>query len=202
VTAHSRSDSLRMAVRLSTASVLFNAAAGITSTVAGLAAGSLALLGFGLDSVVDGAASCVLIWRFQSEDRDPGRAGELERRAGRAVGVALMVIGLYVGARAVNALATHSEAGTVTIGIVVAVASVVVLPPLAAAKRRTAMELHSRALRGDSVLTAMGAVLAAAALVGLAATRVLGWWWADSIAALAIALVLGREAVGILRHQA
>jgi divalent metal cation (Fe/Co/Zn/Cd) transporter len=87
------------------------------------------------------------------------------------------------------------------VGVVIAAASVAVLPPLSLAKRRTADHLGSRALHGDSVLTAMGAVLAAAALLGLAATRVLGWWWADSAVALGIALILGREAVGTLRDR-
>jgi divalent metal cation (Fe/Co/Zn/Cd) transporter len=197
-----RADSLRMAVRLSVASVLWNAAAGIGATLAGVLAGSLALLGFGLDSAVDGAASCVLIWRFQSEDKDARRADDLESRAAWAVGTALMLIGLYVGARAVVALATHPSGGVTLVGIVIAAASVVVLPPLSRAKRRTADRLGSRALRGDSVLTAMGAVLAAAALLGMAVTHLLGWWWADSAVAVGIAFILGREAVGILRVQA
>jgi divalent metal cation (Fe/Co/Zn/Cd) transporter len=184
------------------ASVGWNAAAGATATVAGLLAGSLALLGFGLDSVVDGAASCMLVWRFQSEDRNPAGAAEVEHRAARLVGAALLLIGLYVGVRAVIALTTHSATGTAVVGIIIAAASVAVLPPLSHAKRRAADELGSRALRGDSVLTAMGAVLAAAALLGLAATRLLRWWWADSAAGLGIALILVREAHGILRRPA
>lgn len=202
VNARHRTDGLRSAVRLSVASVVWNAVAGATATVAGILTGSLALLGFGLDSVVDGAASCILIWRFQSEGRNPARAAEVEHRAARAVGVALMLIGFYVGARAVIALATHSETGTAVVGIVIAAASVAVLPPLAHAKRRAGDELGSRALRGDSVLTAMGAVLAAAALLGIAAARLLGWWWADSAAGLGIALILVREARRILRPPA
>jgi divalent metal cation (Fe/Co/Zn/Cd) transporter len=202
VNARSRTDSLRLAVRLSVASVMWNAAAGVTATLAGVFAGSLALVGFGLDSVVDGAASCMLIWRFQSEDRNPARAAEVEHRAARLVGVALLLIGLYVGARAVIALATHSATGTAVVGIVIAAASVAVLPPLSHAKRRAADHLGSRALHGDSVLTAVGAVLAAAALLGLAATRLLGWWWADSAVGLGIALILVREAPGILRLPA
>jgi divalent metal cation (Fe/Co/Zn/Cd) transporter len=202
VNARSRTDSLRLAVRLSVASVAWNAAAGVTATLAGVLSGSLALLGFGLDSVVDGAASCMLIWRFRSEDRNPAGAAEVERRAARLVGAALLLIGLYVGARAVLALTTHSVTGTAVGGIIIAAASVAVLPPLSHAKRRAAGELGSRALHGDSVLTAMGAVLAAAALLGLAATRLLGWWWADSAVGLGIALILVREAQGMLRLPA
>jgi divalent metal cation (Fe/Co/Zn/Cd) transporter len=196
-----RKDSVRSAVRLSVASVTWNAAAGITATLAGVLAGSVALIGFGLDSVVDGAASCVLIWRFQSEHRKLHRAEDLERRAARLVGGALLLIGLYVGARAVVALTSDSEAGATVVGVIIAAASVAVLPPLAYAKRRTANNLGSRALRGDSVLTAMGAVLAAAALLGLVATRLLGWWWADSAVALGISAILGREAVGLLHER-
>ena len=202
VNARNRTDSLRSAVRLSVTSVVWNAAAGVTATVAGVLAGSLALLGFGLDSVVDGAASCMLIWRFQSEGRNPAGAAEVEQRAARLVGVALVLIGLYVGARAGIALATHSAAGSTAVGTVIAAASIVVLPPLSRAKRRAAVELGSGALHGDSVLTAMGAVLAGAALVGLAATRLLGWWWADPAVGLGIALILVREARGVLRRPA
>lgn len=196
-----RTDGIRSAVRLSVASVMWNTVAGITATLAGVLAGSLALVGFGLDSVVDGAASCVLIWRFQSEHRNPHRAEDLERRATRLVGGALLVIGLYVGARAVVALISHSEAGATLVGVIIAAASVAVLPPLSYAKRRTANHLGSRALRGDSVLTAMGALLAAAALLGLVATRLLGWWWADSAVALGITAILGREAAGLLHDR-
>ncbi len=190
-----------MAVRLSAASVGWNAFAGVTSTIAGLLVGSLSLLGFGLDSAVDGAASCVLIWRFVTESRDGARADSLEQRATYVVAVALAVIGLYVATRAVIALATRSEAGTSVVGVVIALASLLVLPPLAHAKRRTAAQLGSTALRGDSVLTAMGATLAAAALIGIATATLFGWWWADSAAALGIALVVEREAIGMLRTQ-
>jgi divalent metal cation (Fe/Co/Zn/Cd) transporter len=178
---------------------MWNVVAGVAATTAGLLVGSLALIGFGLDSAVDGAASCVLIWRFASEARDAGRADTLERRATRVVAVALMLIGVYVGVRALIALATQSEAGSTTTGVVIAAASAVVLPPLAFAKRRTARRLNSRALRGDSVLTGMGAVLAMAALLGLASSRLFGWWWADSVVALGIGIVLGRESVTLLR---
>jgi divalent metal cation (Fe/Co/Zn/Cd) transporter len=196
-----RTDSVRTAVRLSVASVMWNALAGITATLAGVFAGSLALVGFGLDSVVDGAASCVLIWRFQSEHSNPRRAEDLERRAALLVSGALLGIGLYVGSRAVVSLTTGSEAGATLVGVIIAAASVAVLPPLSYAKRRTAKHLGSRALRGDSVLTAMGAVLAAAALLGLVVTRLLGWWWADSAVALGITAILGREAVGLLHDK-
>jgi divalent metal cation (Fe/Co/Zn/Cd) transporter len=194
-----RTHNLRTAVRLSAASVLWNVVAGVAATTAGLLAGSLALIGFGLDSAVDGAASCVLIWRFVSESRDASRADALERRASRVVAVALILIGAYVGVRALIALTTHSEAGSTATGIVIAAASALVLPPLAYAKRRTARRLDSRALRGDSVLTGMGAVLAMAALLGLASSRLFGWWWADSAVALGIGIVLGRESVRLIR---
>jgi divalent metal cation (Fe/Co/Zn/Cd) transporter len=195
-----RRDSLRTAVRLSTLSVLWNATAGVAATVAAVLAGSLALLGFGLDSVIDGAASCVLIWRFSAEARDPDGAEALEQKAARAVGITLGVIGVYVGVRAVVALTAGSETGTSPAGLAIAAASLLVLPPLALAKRRTAARLGSRALRGDSVLTAIGAALAGATLASLAVSRGLGWWWADSVVALGVAVVLAREALALLRE--
>src|SRR6202049_1800197 len=152
VNARNRADSLRWAVRLSVASVMWNAVAGLPATVAGVLAGSLALLGFGLDSVVDGAASCMLIWRFQSEDRNPARAAEVEHRAARLVGVALLLIGLYVGARARTALAPPPPPAPRPgwVGTTSAPPPGAAPPPLSHAKRRAADHLGSRALHGDS----------------------------------------------------
>jgi divalent metal cation (Fe/Co/Zn/Cd) transporter len=184
---------LSWARRLSIASVLWNAVSGSIATFAGLKAGSSALVGFGLDAGLDGCASLVLIWRFTGELRAPHRGSRLENRTAMAIGILLWLIAAYVALRAIQILATSARPQKSLIGLSIEVASVVALPPLALAKRRTANRIKSQALRGDSVLTAIGAALAAIAMVGVALNQAFGWWWADSLAALFIAAILIRE---------
>jgi divalent metal cation (Fe/Co/Zn/Cd) transporter len=195
----SREPHLLHAVRVSQLSVAWNVAAGSAGAVVGLVTGSLALVGFGLDAIVDAAASAVLVHRFHVERRDPHRAEELERRARRILGTVLVAIGVYIGASAVNELASHHSPDKTTAGVLIALASLVVLPPLAFYKRRIASALGSTALRADSVLTIIAAALAAGALLGLILTDSFGWWWADSTIALVMAGVLLREGFGVLR---
>jgi divalent metal cation (Fe/Co/Zn/Cd) transporter len=174
-------------------SVGWAAIVGAGAIAAGLAAGAIALVGFGADSITDGLASAVLVWRFRQE-RSGGRSVALiERRAARAVGAILVVIGLYVGASAVAALVGHSMPDDSIPGFVLTAASVVVLPVLARAKLRLADSLHSTALRGDGVLSLAGAALGAVTLASLALDSALGWWWSDAVAALLIAAFLVRE---------
>ncbi|MDQ6710093.1 MAG: cation transporter [Candidatus Dormibacteraeota bacterium] len=183
---------------LSILSVAWNAGAGTAAVVTGLIVGSLALAGFGLDAAIDAAASLVLIRRFYIEGRDPARAEVLERRAARVVGIALLVIAAYLATQAVRALFSHSGPEGSAVGLFISAASVIALPPLAYAKYRTAVRLASRALRGDSVLTGMAAILAAASLLSLVLVRLLNWWWADAVAALIVAVVLARESYTVL----
>jgi divalent metal cation (Fe/Co/Zn/Cd) transporter len=193
---------LRMAVRLSIASVAWGSVTGIAAIVIALRTRSLALAGYGLDASIDAAASAVLIWRFAVERREPHRAQEVERWAHRAIGIALLAAGVYVGFEALRALAAGGpEPHRSLAAVVLAVASVLALPPLAYAKYRTAKLLRSRALRSDSVLTGVAALLAAFALVGILVARLFGIGWADAIAALLIALILLREARDALRSR-
>ena len=176
-------------------SVVWSAAVGVSSAVVGVGVSSAALLGFGANSILDGAASAVLIWRFGAA-RSYGRdADAVERRAVLAVSVVMIGVALYVAATAISALADHSAPERSLIGIVLTAASTLVLPVLARAKLGLAGQLRSAALRGDGVLSLAGAVLAAATLVSLIVRVALGWWWADAVAALVIALMLLGEGV-------
>jgi divalent metal cation (Fe/Co/Zn/Cd) transporter len=166
---------------------------GFASVAAGLASSSTALVGFGLDSLVDGGASVALFWRFRQEAHGHRPGHELERRAAGVVAVLLGLIALYLIVRASIALAEHQGPSASPVGIVVTSASVVVLPVLGLSKLRLSRSLGSQALRADGVLSTAGAALAAAALAGLALSSSLGLWWADSVAALLIAAVLARE---------
>jgi divalent metal cation (Fe/Co/Zn/Cd) transporter len=193
---------LRTAIRLSMASVAWGTVTGIAAIVIALRTRSLALAGYGLDASIDAAASAVLIWRFAVESREPHRAQEVERWAHRAIGIALLAAGLYVGFEAVRALASggagpHRSAAAVALSVV----SVLALPPLAYAKYRTAQRLGSRALRSDSVLTGIAALLAAFALIGILVARLWGVGWADAVAGAVIAVILLREAGDALRSR-
>jgi divalent metal cation (Fe/Co/Zn/Cd) transporter len=163
---------------------------GLTSVIAGLAAASVALIGFGANSILDGGASAVLVVRFRHEHLGRGDADPLERRAGYAVGAAMIGVALYLAVSAIAALASASKPETSTIGIALTAASVIVFPVLARAKLRLAAPLASTALRGDGVLSLAGAILAAATLTSLALDSAFGWWWADAVAALLIATIL------------
>lgn len=174
-------------------SVAWAMVAGTMAVVAGVLVGSIALLGFGADSIVDGSASAVLVWRFNAEREGASNAAVVERRAARVVGGILVLIGLYLAVAAVVALTNHSHPQRTVVGIALTAASLVVLPVLARAKLRLAGQLGSSALRGDGVLSLAGAALAGATLAGLLAESAFGWWWADALAALVIAGALLRE---------
>jgi divalent metal cation (Fe/Co/Zn/Cd) transporter len=194
-----RSDHVGQAIRWSALSLGWALLVGATSLAAGVAAGSVALVGFGADSIVDGSVSAMLVWRFRVE-RSGARDTELvERRATRIVGAILVLIGLYLIASAVTELASHSVPDRSTIGIFLSAASALVLPVLATAKLRLAGPLDSSALRADGILSLAGAALASATLASLLLDASLGWWWSDAVAALAIAATLLREGVRAAR---
>jgi divalent metal cation (Fe/Co/Zn/Cd) transporter len=182
--------------------VAWAASAGTVSVLAGLASGALALVAFGLDSVIDGAASATLVWRLRMELRHPGAAvsaDRAERVAARMVGAAMIAAAVYVGVQAIRALAAGTAARNEPVALILLAASVFVLPVLGAAKLRLARSLRSAALRGDGVLSAAGAALALVALVGAGAQSWWGWWWSNPVAALSIACFLVREGIRTLR---
>ena len=194
-----RRTALASAIRWCSASVAWALLVGAASLAAGVAAASTALVGFGLDSLVDGGASATLIWRFSHEQRETRAADDLERRASHIVGAILLVIAAYLAVRATLSLIDGSGPESSAHGIALTAASIVVLPVLAAMKLRLSSRLESQALHADGVLSAAGAGLAAAALAGLALSSAVDWWWADSVAALVIALALLREGVAAIR---
>jgi divalent metal cation (Fe/Co/Zn/Cd) transporter len=187
------------ATRWTALSVAWALLVAVASLAAGFAANSTALIGFGLSSLVDGTASSILVRRFRYERLALRPADELERRSALAIGVLLLLIAAYLAVRASSALAGRSGPEPSTLGVVLTGASMVVLPVLARAKLRLAEPLESQALRADGILSGAGAFLAAATLMGLLLDAALHWWWADSVAALAIAAVLIREGTLTLR---
>lgn len=184
---------LRRALHLSAISVGFSGVVGIVAVVVGLALARLSLLGFGFDSAVDSVASVVLIWRFRIESSEPHRAARAEHVAERVVGIVLLVLAAYLAISSIQALlaGAHPEASGLGIGI--SVVSVLALPPLALAKRRVAIALESGALRGDSSLTGLAAILAAVSLLGFGLTELAGIAGADAVGGLIVAAVMARE---------
>jgi len=189
---------LQRAVRLSILSIILGAAMGVSGVIAAISSGSLSLLGFGFDAAVDSAASVALVWRFAIEARQPHRAETVERIAQAILGLVLLVVAVYIGFSAIRALLDRAHPDGSPIGLLLLVTSVVVLSPLALAKYRTAAALQSRALRADSILTGIAALLAVISLVSFALSTALELGWADAIGALIVSVVLVREGLGSL----
>ncbi|HZJ50002.1 MAG TPA: cation transporter [Actinomycetota bacterium] len=161
--------------------------------VAGTLAGSVALVGFALDSLVEASSGGILIWRLRTEQGGKRSAEEAERRAIRLVAVAFLALAAYIGGRAIYDLAAQSRPDESSVGIALALVSLVVMPILATRKARVARSLDSRALQADSTQTTLCTYLSAFLLVGLATNALLGWWWADPLAGFAIAIFAAKE---------
>lgn len=192
-TAGERAAAVRRARLLNRASLGYNAVEAVVALGAGLAAGSISLLAFGLDSVVEVSASLIFAWRLRAERRD-GCTQVTDRAATRMIAVSFAVLALYVGIESVRRLANGEQADGTVVGIVLTAVSVVLMPWLARAKRRVAPLLGSRAQEAEANQTAICALMSVVVLVGLVANATLGWWWADPAAALGIAAIAAIEA--------
>jgi divalent metal cation (Fe/Co/Zn/Cd) transporter len=188
-----------VALRLTWISVIWGTVSGGVSVTVGLLDGSLGVLGLGLNVLADVTGSAVLVWRFRAELRQTRPAHHAEDRAAVIVAVALGTVSLILSISAIHALAVGSHPGHSTLGVVMAGLAVLVLTPLAVAKRRVASELGSRALRGDGALTGIGAAIGLLALTGLWLDDAFGWWWADRVAAIIVAAIAAIEAVRAVR---
>jgi divalent metal cation (Fe/Co/Zn/Cd) transporter len=181
---------IRRAKALSWLSLAYMSAEGAIAIVAALLAGSVALLGFGLDSAVEGLASTIVIWRFSGTRRLSEHA---ERRATRLVAITFLLLAPYIAQDAIRALAGGEHPATSYLGIGLSISSIVVMPLLGRAKQRLGGRLHSGATAGEGTQNMLCAYLAAGALCGLTLNAAFGLWWADPAAALAIAALALRE---------
>lgn len=189
-----RADLVRRATVLNRLTIGWNAVEGIVAIAAGVAASSVSLVAFGLDSGIEVSAALVLAWRLRQERRD-GCKLPADDRARRLVGWSFAALASYVSISAIVDLAGRHEPEASTLGIAIAALSLVVMPVLAAAKRRLALSLGSQAAVAEAAQTNVCTMLSAALLVGLSANAALGWWWADPIAGLIIAGVAAWMAV-------
>jgi divalent metal cation (Fe/Co/Zn/Cd) transporter len=188
-----RDHQLSRALRLGYFTVGWNVIEGVVAIVAAAAAGSRALLGFGLDSAVESLSGAVLIWRLRVERRDPELAERVERRALRLIGWTFFVLGAFVAVDALRSLLGHQEPESSPVGIALTAVSLVVMPLLATRKRRLGRAMGSRAVEADSAQTRACAYLSLVVLVGLVLNSLFEWWWADPVAALLVVVFLVRE---------
>lgn len=168
------------------------AAEGAIGVAAGVLAGSIALVAFGLDSAIEGFASLVIVWRFTGTRLHSEAA---ERRAQKLVAVQFFLLAPYVTAEALHRLATGAEAETSWVGIALVSTSVVAMPLLGVAKHRLAEKLGSPATKGEGTQNLLCAYLGGAVLLGLLGDALFGLWWLDPVAALVVAAVAVREGV-------
>jgi divalent metal cation (Fe/Co/Zn/Cd) transporter len=172
----------------------WNSLEAIAALGAGFLAGSIALVGFGFDSVIESLSGAVLLWRlFAGEER--------ERLALRLVGASFLILAAYIGFDAVKSLVLSEPPEASYLGIAIAALSLVVMPVLARAKRRVAASLNSRAMLADSRQTDICAYLSAILLGGLVLNALFGWWWADPAAALVMLPIIVKEGIEGLRGE-
>jgi divalent metal cation (Fe/Co/Zn/Cd) transporter len=177
----------RRALALELATIAWNVLEGVMAIVAGLLAGSVALVAFGLDSSVEVFASAVVVWELRGVDR------RRERRAVRAIGAAYLVVAVYILLDSGNALRIANRPEASPIGMLLLAATVLVMAVLGIAKLRVGRELHSATVTADGRFSLVDGSLAGTVLVGLALTAMLGWWWADALLAIGISLLAFRE---------
>lgn len=184
------------ALRLEYLTVGWNLVEGVLAVWLALLAGSIALLAFGFESFVETASGAVIVWRFWAEARarDHEHVERIERRAQRLVAASLALLALYVAYEAVTSLVAGERPDASVGGIGLAAVSLLVMGFLARAKRRVARRLGSRAMEADAFQTTACMVLSAIVLAGVGLNFLLGWWWADPVAALFMVLPLGKEA--------
>jgi divalent metal cation (Fe/Co/Zn/Cd) transporter len=180
----------RRARLLSWASLAWMTVEGAVGVGAGIAAGSIALIGWGLASGIEGLAAVIVIWRFTGSRT---LSESSERRALRGVAISFFLLAPYIAVEAIRTLATGSHAETTVLGIALTTSSVVLMPALGRAKRRLGEQLGSRATAGEGTQNILCAVQATAVLAGLGANAAFGAWWLDPLIALFIAAVAVRE---------
>lgn len=181
---------VRRAKLLSWLSLVWMTMEGAVGVIAGLVAGSVALTGFGLDSVIEGAASIIVIWRFTGGREFSDAA---EDRAQRLVGVSFFLLAPYIAVEATLTLASNSHPTTSWPGIALTIGSIVLMPLLGRAKASLGAQLGSSATAGEGAQNMLCAYMAAGVLVGLLANTVLGWWWLDPVIGLGIAALAVKE---------
>lgn len=187
-------NSVRRGRLLEYITIIWNSLEGIIAIGAGILAGSIALVGFGVDSVIEVSSGAIILWRLVSGEHR-------EKLALRLVGISFLALAAYVTFDAVKSLWFREAPETTYIGIGIAALSLIVMPFLAHAKRKVARELNSNAMLADSKQTDLCTYLSAILLGGLILNAIFGWWWADPVAALIMVPIIAREGAQALRGE-
>jgi len=182
----------QQAIRLEYFTIGWNSLEAVVALAAGWLAGSIALVGFGLDSIIETSSGAALLWRLRQRGDLEAAA---ESRALRFVGLTFFALAAYVSYESIRDLRGRQHAEESLVGIVLAAVSLIVMPLLGLAKRRLARRLNSRALAADGMETYLCSYLSATLLVGLGLNAWLGWWWADPVAALLMVAFMVREGI-------
>jgi divalent metal cation (Fe/Co/Zn/Cd) transporter len=185
---------VRRGERLTWATLGYNSIEAALSIGAGIAAGSVALIGFGVDSVIELSSSLAALWRLRS-DAAPEVRERVERQVLRFIGVCFLLLAIYVFVDAIRTLLTRAGPAESVLGIAIAIGSLIVMPLLARAKRRVAAALESGALKAEARQTELCTWLSAILLAGLFLNATAGWWWADPVAALVMVPLIGWEGI-------
>jgi len=193
----SRADSLRRGRVLEYLTLAWNLVEAVVAVGSGILAGSTALVGFGVDSVIESFSGAVLLWRLREGDGGEGR----EEIAIRMVGISFLLLAAWVAWDALSSLLNREAPEESLIGIGLAALSLIVMPVLARAKRKVAVDLGSRALEADSRQTDLCAYLSAILLAGLGLNALFGWWWADPVAGLVMVPIIVREGYNSLKGE-
>jgi divalent metal cation (Fe/Co/Zn/Cd) transporter len=178
----------RRARLLAATSVVYNATEGVIALAAGLVAGSVALVGFGLDSGIEVSSGLIILWQFRHRLPE-----SREQQAVRLIAWSFFALAAYVSVESIRTLAAGAEPDASPVGIALAVASLMTMPFLARAQRRTGRALQSSSVVADSSQTLLCTYMSAVLLVGLGLNATLGWWWADPLAGLVIAALAAKE---------
>ena len=195
-----RSALVRRGLRLNYFGLAYNSLEGIFAIGAGAMAGSVALVGFGIDSVIEVTASVAAQWRLRA-DFDAKRRHEVERMTVRIIGASFLALAVYVAYDSATTLYHRDRPDESRFGIALATLSLIVMPLLVRAKRRVAVGLGSRALHADANQTALCTYLSAILLGGLVLNALVGWWWADPLAALIMVPIIAKEGIEGVRGE-
>ena len=180
--------------------IAYNSLEGLIAVAAGLFAGSIALVGFGFDSVIEVISGATLLWRLNTK-RDHADAERAEKIALKIVGISFLLLAAYVLFDSGKSLVRREEPNESIPGIILAAASLIVMPLLVRSKRRVAAAIRSNALAADAQQTMLCTYLSAILLGGLALNAIFGWWWADPVAALAMLPIIVNEGIEALRGE-
>ena len=191
---------IRRGRALQYATMAWNSAEFLIAVLAGIWAGSIALVGFGIDSAIEVASSLAALWRL-SHERDEARREAAERRAMRIIGIGFLLLAGYMSYEASATLMAALVPHQSLVGIVLAALSLIAMPVLVRFKRRVASQLRSGALEAETRQTEICFYLSGILLAGLGLNAWLGWWWADPVAALAMVPLIGWEGIEAVRGR-